>query len=108
MVEIVRGTTPTLVFTLPDTVDTGDMVAINFKIVQNEKWVKRENAADFTLTTHSISVTLTQTETLKFYEGGAEMQLNWLYENGARAASTDIPVTFLRNLHSEVMTDAER
>ena len=49
MVEIVRGTTPTLVFTLPDTVDTGDMVAINFKIVQNEKWVKRENAADFSI-----------------------------------------------------------
>ena len=104
MVEIVRGTTPTLIFTLPETVSTADMTAIVFKIVQAEKWVKRENMDAFTLTEHGIQLTLTQEETLKFYEGKAEMQLNWMYENGARAASTDIDVTFLRNLHSEVMS----
>lgn len=104
MVEIVRGTTPTLVFQLPETVSTDDMVAIVFKIVQDEKWVKREDAREFVLTEHGIQITLTQSETLKFYEGAAEMQINWLYANGARAASTDIPVTFLRNLHSEVMS----
>lgn len=107
MVEIVRGTTPTLVFTLPNDVSTSGMTALVFKIVQNEKWIKREGLTQFNLTMHGIEVTLTQAETLKFYEGRAEMQLNWMYENGARAASTDIDVTFLRNLHSEVM-ESER
>lgn len=103
MVEIVRGTTPTLVFTLPDTVSTDDMAAIALDIVQKEKRLTRSDVSDFVLTEHGIQITLTQEETLKFYAGKAAMMLNWLYTNGARAASTDIDVTFLRNLHSEVM-----
>jgi len=51
-----------------------------------------------------VSVALSQQETLSFKSGvPAEIQLNWLYENGSRAATRVKTIDLSKNLLREVL-----
>ena len=101
MVEIVRGTTPTLVFTFP----AGTLLGVQDIVLSISQVTRRQTKSGLreAIDGNTLTVTLTQQDTLFFAEGVAEMQLNWIYTNGHRAASVVITCTYSRNLHAEVM-----
>lgn len=99
--DIILGTTPTVIITVPSSVDLSAATIIEFSLVQrNTKIFKRE----LTLRdSHTVSAYLTQQETLRFTEGEATIQLNWTYADGSRGAMYKYTVTFIDNQNKEVI-----
>ena len=97
-----RGTTPTYTFTLKDTVDlTGATnVYVTFSDSNENEILTKERSA-LTVGTNTVSVFLTQAETLAFPNGRVLVQLNWTYEQGGltkRACTNKKTITANRNL----------
>ena len=87
-----RGTTPTLTFGLPFATDNIKSLYITF-VDKNDSIVLEKDIASCTLSGKSVSVTLTQEETLAL-EGRSEtrIQLRVLDNNGTALASDIITV----------------
>lgn len=99
---MVQATTPTFVLTLPETVDLSIVDKMLFSLVQNQtKLTKKINPSDFEGQT--VSVFLTQTDTLPFVKGTADLQLNWTYADGKRACSNIVKVNITNNLYPGVI-----
>ena len=99
---MIQATTPTFVLTLPDTVDLSEAVNIYFSLKQGGVSIKK-TGDEVVLGGQTVSVYLTQAETLRFKDGTAELQLNWTYANGARACSNIVSVPVGSNLLKEVV-----
>lgn len=90
---MIRGTTPTEVYKIDNTdVDLSECSQIWVTIVD---WSTKEYTWDISRLTidaeeHSISLTLTQAETLAFTPGQAYAQLRFLYNDGSAFASKRI------------------
>lgn len=99
---IIRGTTPTFTLTVPNTVDltTAENVYATFR--QGDKKTTK-SGDDIVVSAHSVDVYLDQTESLMFAPGAVEIQLNWTFADGTRAASTIATATWDDNLVKRVL-----
>ena len=100
-----KGTTPTFTLTLPETVDlsTASNVYVTFK--KNDV-ILTKTGEDLSIDRNTVSVFLTQEETLAFPDGQIRLQINWTYVEGntmKRACSEVANVYFQQNLKPEVL-----
>lgn len=99
---MVQATTPTFVLTLPDTVDLTEPIHFYFTLRQGSVRIEKSDS-DLVIDGQTISVYLSQAETLTFTPGIVKLQLNWTYANGSRAASEIVSVNVTENLLKEVV-----
>lgn len=99
---MVQATTPTFVLTLPNTVDLTQIENMYFSLRQNTTEIKK-TGEDLVIDGQTVSVYLSQAETLPILSGTASIQLNWTYANGARACSNIVSVNVSGNLLQEVV-----
>ena len=100
--SVPRGTTPTLVLTFTDP-NLDLTTASNVYVTLKNGTVKITKTGDaLEVEPKKISVFLSQTETLGFPEGAAEVQANWI-GGGKRAATEIAPFYFSRQLLDEVL-----
>lgn len=99
---MVQATTPTFILTLPDTVDLSQAANIYFSLRQKNVIIEKSND-DLTVDGQTVSVHLSQAETLQLVSGAAQIQLNWTYANGSRACSNIVSVQVTENLLKEVV-----
>ena len=99
---MVQATTPTFILTLPNTVDLSLAANIYFSLKQGKVEIQKENDA-LVVDGQTVSVYLTQAETLQLSAGSAQLQLNWTYANGSRACSNIVSVNVTENLLKEVV-----
>lgn len=91
MSEIIRGTTPTNVFNV--NVDLRDVEDILITYSQKGKPVINKTISDVDITENSVTVTLTQTETLKLdHVYDVQIQIRALFDDGTAIASDIISV----------------
>ena len=99
---MIRGTTPTHVFSLP--IDAGSIKEIRIIYAQKEKPVLVKTTQDCTLAKNSATVRLSQQETFGFDRGyEVEIQLRLLTWGGDAMASEIIRTTVGECLGNEVM-----
>lgn len=101
-----RATTPTITFRFPENIDMTQAsdVKVTFKSKRYGYELTKE-ADDLIVEEHSVSVLLSQEETLEFGLGSSEAQINWLYNEGTvtkRACSNIVALTINDNLLNEV------
>ena len=100
--SVPRGVTPTLEFTFDD--ENLDLTSANHVYVTfrgGKSFTKSDE--DLTIEAKKISVYLNQSETLSFMAGPVEIQANWTYPNGRRAASTIVSYVFDKQLLNQVV-----
>lgn len=96
---IIRGTTPTFIFTFTDfDPTTAEKVVASFS---NGLDITEE---DMDITSESISVWLSQTQTLNMPQGGVTVQFNFLFQDGQRVATEAERIEWQNNLYEEVMS----
>lgn len=103
---MIIGTTPTftLKVTDDDTLDFNNAEHIYFTIRQGSIIYTKQDSDITIVNENTLQVTLSQEETLSFKQKiNAEVQLNWTYANGARAATKILPVALSKNLIREVI-----
>lgn len=94
MAEIIRGTTPKLIFTSTDEFDLSSLVEIWFTLKQNSSGMEithtlSDGNVEVDSEAKTITMSLTQEETLKFDSTKAEVQIRVL-DNSDLSYSTDI------------------
>ena len=98
MATIIKGTTPTFIFTFTDFDPTeAEKVIVTFS---NGLEITE---ADMDFTSNSISVWLSQEQTLAMMQGIVTVQINFLFQDGQRVATQPERIEWARNLHNEVM-----
>ena len=100
---MVQATTPTFVLTLPDTVDLTEPSHFYFTLRQGNIRIEKSDS-DLVIDGQTISVYLSQAETLTLTPGIVKLQLNWTYANGSRACSNIVSVNVTENLLKEVVS----
>lgn len=100
---MIRGTTPKHTFTLP--FDTSELEDVRVIYAQDDEVLFKKETADCTLDGNTVSVTLTQEETLKFDASKlAQIQLR-VQTKGGDVLSTDVMVSYVgKCLDTEVLT----
>lgn len=99
---MIRGTTPTHTFRL--SIDTNTITELRITYVQLGKTVVEKTEKDVTMGEKSISLTLTQEESLEFRAGSAvEVQLKVLTNVGTVLASPVISLNVDKILNTEVL-----
>ena len=102
MIEIVKGTTPTLQFTF-DSIDPTTITTAILTIKCRNTIVLRKELSEATVTSNAISWVLTQAETLGI-NGLTEVVANWLTTGGVRGVSKRTDVRFTSNPIEEVIS----
>jgi hypothetical protein len=99
-----RGTTPTYIFTLPESVDMTQATDVYVTFAKTDTTIiLTKTGDDLEVTEHTVSVYLTQEETLSFPNAKVAVQLNWIYPPEKRACSNIIYIDAKRNLIDEVI-----
>lgn len=99
---MIRGTTPTHTFRL--SIETNTITELRITYVQLGKTVVEKTENDVKLGEKSISLTLTQEESLQFRAGSeVEVQLKVLTNVGTVLASPVISLTVGKILNTEVL-----
>lgn len=77
---MIRGTTPTFTFTIRnDDIDLGAAKNVYVTLAQGYKLIEK-TGADLEIETRTVSVFLTQEESLRLMEdSNCEVQINWTY-----------------------------
>lgn len=84
--EIIRGTTPTIIFTFNE-IDAADISVCYLLIKQNGNTIIEKTLSDATVS-DDLSFTLTQSDTLKLCkEISAQICLDWKTNGGVRGRS---------------------
>lgn len=101
--EIMRqGTTPTIQITIND-IDLNEMQNIYVVFEQNGYILKKESS-DLDIEGNTISVSLSQEDTLNFKEGTCNIQLRMITKGGVAIASPIKTTKVYRVLNKEVIT----
>ena len=100
--SVPRGTTPT--FTLTFTEQSLDLTQAAHVYVSfcGSAYIEKSDS-DLTIAEKSVSVYLSQEETLALAQGPVAIQVNWTYANGDRAASTIVRYRFDGQLLNRVV-----
>ena len=102
MIQIRRGTTPTMRFTLPIDVSLVKVARITY--AQNDRELYVKTTEDCTLEGKTISHTLTQEETFRFdSESLAQVQLRLLTTGGVVPPIEIEPIKVLPSIDEEVL-----
>ena len=88
-----RGTTPTNTFSVPLDL-TGATIYISYE--QDGKVVVEKTGTDITVATDSLTVKLTQNDTLGFHPGKVNIQVRYVDSFGTADASQIITTSFER------------
>lgn len=99
---MVQATTPTFVLTLPEEVDLSQASNIYFTLRQKGVQINK-TVDEIVIDGQTVSVYLSQSETISIQAGIAQLQLNWTYANGARACSNIVSVPVSENLLKRVI-----
>lgn len=97
-----QGTTPTIQITIND-IDLNEMQNIYVVFEQNGYILKKESS-DLDIEGNTISVSLSQEETLNFKEGTCNIQLRMITKGGVAIASPIKTTKVYRILNKEVIT----
>jgi hypothetical protein len=97
-----QGTTPTIQITIND-IDLNEMQNIYVVFEQNGYILKKESS-DLDIEGNTISVLLSQEETLNFKEGTCNIQLRMITKGGVAIASPIKTTKVYRVLNKEVIT----
>ena len=103
-----KGTTPTYTFTTPEGLDLSQMekVYVTFSR-QDGTEIMTKTGDDLIFKENSVTVRLTQEESLNMPSGTIKIQLNWLFYNDEhvldRACSNILNVNAYRNLKNEIL-----
>lgn len=103
MATIFRGTTPTLTFTLPFEADNLDAFWISFKQQNKVEMNKEKDSPGVSQVTNTITVTLSQEETLRFGTGKCLVQIRARDKNAKAIASNTMSVEVADVLRSGVI-----
>lgn len=104
---ISRGTTPTYTFTLPETIDltAAEKIIVTFAKSDYTK-IMDKTGDDIDVSAHSVSVYLTQEETLAFPTSSILVQMNIMMVDGGvtkRIPTEIVRIPTCRNLIDEVI-----
>lgn len=97
-----QGTTPTIQITIND-IDLNEMQNIYVVFEQNGYILKKESS-DLDIEGNTVSVSLSQEETLNFKEGTCNIQLRMITKGGVAIASPIKTTKVYRVLNKEVIT----
>ena len=101
---MIRGTTPAFQLKIADnTVDLTEANNVYATFTQQNISITK-TGADIDVSARQVDVYLSQEESLKFEVGTIEIQLNWTYADGSRAATKIVKVYITENLIGEVLT----
>lgn len=95
-----RGSTPTNTFDV-DINLTGATIIVSY--AQQGKIILEKTGDELTVTPDSISLELSQEDTLKFCAGEVLIQIRYVFPDGSADASNIIATTFERILHDGVI-----
>ena len=101
VVEVVRGTTPSFIFTF-SSVQVADISVAKFTIKQNGRIAITKDLSDAVVGTSTITWVLSQSETLGLNLGEAEFMINFV-ANGERGTSTKSLILVESNHIEEVI-----
>lgn len=99
---IPKGTTPTFTLTFSDESLDLTQAAHVYVTFKNGTTITKADD-DLTIAARQIDVYLSQAETLAFRQGATQIQVNWTYGDGSRAASEMVSFSFSNNLLDEVL-----
>ena len=99
--SIPRGTTPTFTLTFPEEVDLTEAAHVYVSFRGGATIEKSD--AELTVSAHTVDVVLSQAETLSLAKGIVQIQVNWTYADGSRAASEIASYDFGANLLNRVV-----
>lgn len=99
---IPRGTTPTFTLTFDDE-DLDFTQARNIYVTFKGGKNIEKTGTDLEVTEKTVSVRLSQAETLALSKGLCEIQVNWTFADGSRAASEIVGYNFSENLVNRVV-----
>lgn len=88
---MVRGTTPTNIFSVNVDLRNADVIYISYS--QQKRVVFEKTKADILVTENTLTVTLTQEETLALADREVEIQIRARYLDGTAIASRIITTT---------------
>lgn len=103
---MIVGTTPTFTLTVinNDDLDFNQVENIYFTIRQGSVKLTKETPDITVVAKNKVRITFTQQETLQFkFNTQAELQLNWTYPGGVRAATFIKTIAMFKNLIGEVL-----
>ena len=101
MIEIIKGTTPTITYTF-DVVRVSDIRTAVLTIKRSGVVTVERDLTTASIGVDKLSWTLTQEETLSV-DGNAAVMLNWVTADGTRGASAETSVYFAPNHKEEVI-----
>lgn len=100
---MIRGTTPTHIFSLP--IDTSTIRELRITYAQFDRTVLEKTESDVEMDEKTITLTLTQEETLKFkHSYKVELQLKVLTDTGTVLATPIKSIDVSEILNTEVLT----
>lgn len=100
---MIRGTTPTLELTIEDEeLDLTQMTHV-YVTLKNGQNVLTKQDDDLTIAAQAVALYLNQAETLAMASDATEVQVNWTYGDGSRAATTIARVPISKQLLMEVV-----
>lgn len=102
MIEIIIGTTPTIIYKFK-IVSPADFVTAILTIKSMGMIIIEKTLADATAGEDSLSWTLTQEETLLIGTRSCKMMLNWVTHSGKRGASEETTIVGVSNHVREVI-----
>ncbi len=100
--SIVRGTSPTLNFTLPFAASEVSAFYLSFRQEEKSGILLEKQLKDCSIASYSVVVPLSQTDTLALYGGRAELQVR-LRAGGQAYASPILSVDVLDVIKNEVI-----
>lgn len=100
---MVRGTTPTFQLKITDE-DVDLTQALNVYATFKQLGIQIDKSGDdIEVSEKQVDVYLSQSESLQFAEGDIEVQLNWTYADGKRAATRIKRIPVGKNLVGRVL-----
>lgn len=101
--KIIIGTTPTVRIILDDGVffSTDENIIATIKQGSRTSVIPMRRIA---IEGNIVFVFLEQRDTIRFREGDATLQLNWVYEDGTRGAICQVDIELLPNDYGKVMS----
>ena len=102
---ITIASTSTIVMRFPEgTVDFTLADTMVFALRQGDVVLRKDSPdPSIEITANTVTVTLTQEETLMFEPGVGKVQLNWLYGDGKRGNSNEVGIYIYPNILPEVL-----
>lgn len=100
--DVMQATTPTFIYTFPNEVDLTLVNNMTFSLVQGKVDI-RKFKDDLYIDGQTVSVYLTQADTLRLSKGKAEMQLNWTYNDDSRDCTDKKVIDVDSNLLQEIL-----